>query len=154
MACLLAILIVSSFAYLLSLLFKSSYTAGVFTMWIRRLTRVAQFGWLSVAVFAIKESSKNKECRSETKTNNLLLLILVCAIVCTLLVTFEFMRELIALVEICVQAHSRKHQSSSTRFERLKSWFASRETASNDSYCFQCKEQFSDSCEVVELRCQ
>jgi hypothetical protein len=57
MACLLAILIVSSFAYLLSLLFKSSYTAGVFTMWIRRLTRVAQFGWLSVVVFAIKESS-------------------------------------------------------------------------------------------------
>ena len=136
MACLLAIIVVASFASLLSLLFKNSYYAGVFTMWIRRLTRVAQFGWLSVAVFALKESSKIKQCRAETKTNNMLLLILVCAIISTLLVTFEFVREFIALLDICIQAHSRKHHSSSTRFERLKSWFTSRETASNDSYCY------------------
>lgn len=112
---LLAVLLISSVASLLSLLLKNPYNAGIFTMWIRRLTRVAQFGWLSVAIFALKVESKNKQCRQETKTNNLLLLMVVCAIICALYVAFDFVREVVALADICIQAHSRKRHNAPTR---------------------------------------
>ena len=90
MAAFLTILMVSSFAHLLSLVFRNPYNAGIFTIWIRRITRIAQFFWLSIAVLTVKEDSRNKMCRADKKTNNLLLLILVCAIICATLVVIDF----------------------------------------------------------------
>jgi hypothetical protein len=129
LAAFLTILIVSSFSKLLSLLFKNPYCAIVYTIWIRRLTRIAEFIWLSIFIQTVKDDSPRNKCIVDQKTNNLILLIIACSIICAALVTIDFVQEIITLVGICIQAHNRKNSNPPTRFLRLKSWFASRETA-------------------------
>lgn len=68
-------------------------------------------------------------------------------------VLFNFFRDVMSIVQICLFAHSRKQNPQRSRADQMMNWFKSAESTADNDSCSQCQKSFKETSEVVTLTC-